>query len=384
MGLSHFKIFQEEHEIFRVGLKKFIEKEILPYLSEWQEKGIAPKSIWRKMGEQGYLCPWIDEQYGGAGAGFEYSIIINEELERYGVDINFNLHSDIVAPYIAHFGTDEQKERWLPKCVTGEIVLAIGMSEPEAGSDVARIKTRAVREGDHYVINGQKTFITNGMNCDMILLAVKTNPDAVPPHRGISLIMVEADRPGFIKSRLLKKMGRPGSDTAELFFENCRVPAANLIGEENKGFYLLMHNLQQERIMQIVRAITSAETMLEMTLEYTKTRQIFGQPVSHFQHNTFKLVEMATEIEIGKAFFEKVLTDHMNGKTSVKEVSMAKWWITEMANRVAYHCLQLHGGYGYMDEYPISKRFRNVRLDTISAGSTEVMKNIIAKEMKII
>jgi len=375
-------VYTEEHDIFKSTFRKYLEKEVVPYLEEWEEEGGVPRSAWKKMGEQGFLCPWLEEKYGGSEADFQYSIIINQELSRIGAnEFSVGLHSDVVAPYIHTYGSEEQKEKWLPQCTTGDILLAIAMTEPGAGSDLQSIRTKAIKDGDSYVVNGQKTFITNGFCCDLAIVVCITDPDVKPAHKGISLLAVEAGTPGFNKGRKLKKMGLRFQDTSELFFEDCRVPRENLIGEEGKGFIYLMEKLQQERLVVVSRAQAAAEVMLEQTIAYCKEREAFGQPISSFQHNSFKIVEMATEIELGRTFFNDLLADHLEGKDIVKKVSMAKWWIAEMANRVAYDCVQLHGGYGYMEEYPICKWYRDIRASTIYAGTTEIMKTVIAKRM---
>lgn len=370
-----------DYKIFRDSFKRFVQAEIVPHYPQWEKEGRVPREIWKKAGENGYLCPWVDEKYGGAGAGFEYSVIIAEELARAGTHVLFPLHSDIVVPYIDSYGTEAQKQKWLPGCVSGDIITAVAMTEPGAGSDLAAIKTTAVRHGDYYLLNGTKTFISNGLLADLVIVACKTDPGAVPPHRGISLLVVERDTPGFSRGRRLEKMGLHSQDTAELFFEECRVPAENLLGREGMGFVYLMEKLQQERLVCAIMAQGLAERMLNYTVEYCRNRCIFGQPVSRFQHNAFQLAEMATEIELGRAFLDSLIEKHLAGNRVVKEVSMAKWWITEMANRVAYHCLQLHGGYGYSEEYPICRDYRDVRIFTIFAGTTEVMKTIVAREM---
>ena len=293
----------------------------------------------------------------------------------------FPLHSDIVVPYVESYGSADQKKKWLPGCVSGEIIAAVAMTEPNAGSDLAAISTTAVRDGDSFIINGTKTFISGGHNCDIVVVACKTNPGADPPYTGLSLIVVEAGTPGFTKGPRLKKMGLKSQDTTELFFEDCRVPAGNLLGAENAGFLCLMQKLQQERLVCAIGAQAGAEKMLKEALDYCANRNIFGRPVSKFQHNAFKIVDMATEIDLGRVFIDRLIEDHIEGRSVVKRVSMAKYWITEMANRVAYDCLQLYGGYGYMEEYPISRDYRDIRVQTIYAGSTEVMKSIIAKQM---
>jgi len=370
-----------DYKIFRDAFKKFLRTEVIPYYEQWEKEGAVPREIWKKAGEHGFLCTWVDEKYGGAGAGFEYSAIITEELAKAGTHIMFPLHSDIVVPYISTYGTEKQKQKWLPGCASGDIIAAVAMTEPDTGSDLAAIHTIAVREGNNYVINGTKTFISNGMLADLVIVACKTDPGATPPHRGISLVVVEKNSPGFSRGRKLEKMGLHSQDTAELIFEDCRVPADNLLGQENKGFLYLMEKLQQERLVCSIMAQGLAERMLNYTVEYCQNRYVFGKPVSKHQHNTFKLAEMATEIELGRAFLLQLLEKHILKERIVKEVSMAKWWITEMANRVSYNCLQLHGGYGYCEEYPICRDSRDVRIFNIFAGTTEVMKSIVAKEL---
>jgi acyl-CoA dehydrogenase len=371
-------LFSEEHVIFRREFQKFLDKEVAPYYEQWEQDGIVPKSAWLKMGANGFLCPWVDEAYGGAGAGLEYSVIMAEEINRRDfVGFMSSLHSNIIVPYIDSFGSEEQKRKWLPGCVTGEIITAVAMTEPNAGSDIAAIKTKAVKEENCYVINGQKTFISNGLNSNLVIVAAKTDSSA--GYKGISLICVEEGTPGFSKGRKLSKMGIHSNDTAELFFEDCRVPASNLLGEEGKGFYYLMQKLQRERLFSVIGSQAMAEAMLDLTIKYCKERIIFGKPVSSFQHNTFKIAEMATEIELGRTFTDSLIKEHIAGIDITKKVCMAKAWIAEMANRVAYQCLQLHGGYGYMEEYPICRFARDVRVHTIYAGSTEVMKTIVGK-----
>ncbi len=376
------KVYTEEHRIFRNSLKKYLEKNVVPYVEQWEEAGIVPRQAWKDFGDQGYLCTWLPEEYGGSGVGFEYSIIIIEEMERTN-QLGFvaPLHSDVVVPYIYSFGTEEQKRRWLPGCASGDIITAVAMTEPEAGSDLASIRTTAVKDGDDYIINGQKTFISNGILCDIVIVAALTNPES--PHSGMSLIVVEDGTPGFVKGRKLDKIGMKSQDTSELFFEDCRVPASNLLGEGGSGFKQLMEKLQQERLVSAWGSQIMAELALEYTIEFTKSRVAFGRPISRFQHNSFKLAEMATEVELGRTFIEALTLDHMEGKNIVKKVSMAKYWISEMANRIAQQGVQLHGGYGYMEEYPIARLFRDVRIQTIFAGTSEIMKLIISRMMNL-
>lgn len=374
--------FQEEHLIFREAFRKFLDKEIAPYYAQWEADGIVPKAVWRKTGENGFLCPWVAEAYGGAGAGagLEYSIIMAEEMSRKDYPgFAHSLHSNIIVPYLDTYGNEEQKRRWLPGCVSGETITAIAMTEPNAGSDLAALRTSARRDGDDYILNGQKTFISNGLNSNLVIVAAKTDPAA--GYKGVSLICVEEGAPGFSRGRKLDKMGMHSQDTAELVFEDCRVPVVNLLGEEGKGFRYLMEKLQRERLFSVTGSQAMAEAMLAMTLKYCKEREIFGKPVGSFQHNTFKLVEMATEIELGRTFVDTLIREHMDGIDITQKVCMAKAWVAEMANRVAYQCLQLHGGYGYMEEYPICRFARDVRVHTIYAGSTEVMKSVVGKMM---
>jgi acyl-CoA dehydrogenase len=378
--------FTEDHSIFQRSVHRFVEKEITPYIDTWEEDRGVPREVWHKMGEQGFLCPCLPEAYGGSEADLGYSVIVQEELARStctGISTGVRVHADIVVPYLVESGTEEQRQMILPGCTTGDIIMAIGMTEPDCGSDLAALRTTARRVGDSYVVNGRKTFISNGMNCDWIVLAVRTDPDAVPQYKGVSLILIPADAQGFIKEKKLRKMGMHSQDTAELIFEDCTVPSSYLLGEEGRGFHVLMKNLQQERLVICIGAVNIAEKILEVTLEYAKSRTAFGKPVSSFQHNSFKLVEMATEIEIGRTFLESLIEDHMEGKDITSRVSMGKWWLTEMANRVAYQCLQLHGGYGYMEEYLICRLYRDVRIQTIVGGTTEIMKRILARKMDL-
>ncbi len=372
----------EEHEIFRQSLRKFFEKEVVPYYEQWETERLIPRSLWLKMGEQGFLCPNIAEKYGGSEADWGYSVVINEELERVGSGlVGIGLHNDIVVPYITAYGTEEQKQRLLPGCVCGEKITAIAMTEPGAGSDLSNIKTTAKLEGDHYIVNGQKTFITNGIHADLIVVAVKTNPSAIPKHKGVSLLMIERGMPGFTRGRKLNKVGLHSQDTAELIFEDCRVPKANLLGEEGKGFLYMMDKLQQERLVVAIAAQTAAEVMLQMTIDYVKTREAFGKPISAFQNTQFKLAEMATDIEMGRAFLDQLITEHIAGENVVTKVSMAKWKLTENARKIATECMQLYGGYGYMEEYEIARRYRDIPVASIYAGTNEIMKMIIAKNL---
>ncbi|MBW1786973.1 MAG: acyl-CoA dehydrogenase family protein [Deltaproteobacteria bacterium] len=373
--------YTEEHRIFRESLKKFFEKEIIPHVEEWEEAGIVPKEAWLKMGEQGFLCMDVPEEYGGLGADFLYSVVLMEELARTGFSgLAVPLHNDIVVPYISKYGSEELKRKYLPGCVSGELISAVAMTEPNTGSDLAAIRTTAADDGDHVVINGQKTFISNGINCGVLVLAAK-DPSVDNPYNAIDLYVVEAGTPGFEKGKQIKKVGWHSQDTAELYFTDCRVPKANRLGEKGSGFMILMDKLQPERLVCAIGAVAAAEWMLEITIPYCKERTAFGKPISKFQNSQFRIVEMATEIKLGRTFVEKLIMDHMEGEKIVVEVSMAKYWTTDMAMRVADGCVQLHGGYGYCEEYPIARAWRDARVMSIFAGTNEIMKNIVAKFM---
>lgn len=373
--------YTEEHNIFRQSLRKFLEKEVTPHVDEWEEAGIVPRSIWKKMGDQGFLCMDIPEEYGGLGADWLYSVILQEEMARTrSCGLAAALHSDIVVPYITTFGNEEQKRKYLPGCIAGDIITAIAMTEPNAGSDLAGMKTSAKADGDHVILNGQKTFISNGILSDLVIVAAKD--DAVEdPHRAVNLYLVEAGTPGFEKGRKLKKIGWHSQDTSELYFTDCRIPAGNRLGQAGHGFYMLMEKLQQERLVTSIGAVCAAELIIEDTIKYVKERTAFGKPLSKFQNTQFRIVEMATEIKLGRTFIDKLIADHMEKKNVVVEVSMAKYWCTEMARRVADGCLQLYGGYGYMEEYPIARAWRDVRVMSIFAGTNEIMKVVAARFM---
>ncbi|MBW1681733.1 MAG: acyl-CoA dehydrogenase family protein [Deltaproteobacteria bacterium] len=373
--------YTEEHRIFRQSLRKFLEKEVTPYAEQWEQDGIVPRSVWKKMGDQGFLCMSVPEEYGGFGADFLYSVIVTDELARTLQNgLAAPLHSDIVVPYITAYASEELKHKYLPGCVSGDTITAIAMTEPNAGSDLAGMRTTAVEDGDHVVINGQKTFISNGINCDLLVLAAK-DPSVENPHQAVDLYLVEAGTPGFEKGKKIKKVGWHSQDTAELYFTDCRVPKTNRLGQKGGGFLMLMEKLQQERLVCAMGAVATAEVALELTIAYCKERTAFGRPISKFQNSQFRLVEMATEVKLGRTFVDKLIADHMEGKHIVVEVSMAKYWTTEMAMRVADGCVQLHGGYGYCDEYPISRIWRDTRVMSIFAGTNEIMKGVAAKFM---
>jgi acyl-CoA dehydrogenase len=373
--------YSDEHRIFRQMLRKFLEREVIPHVEQWEEAGIVPRSAWKKMGEQGFLCTAVPEEYGGAGGDFFYSVIVAEEMTRTNHSgLAAPLHSDVVVPYVVTFGSEEHKKKYLPGCVSGDIITAIAMTEPNTGSDLAAIKTTAVEQGDQVVINGQKTFISNGINCDLLILAAR-DPAVDNPHRAVDLYLVEAGTPGFEKGRKLKKVGWHSQDTAELYFTDCRIPVANRLGAKGSGFINLMLKLQQERIVCCIGAVAAAEYMLEITIQYCKERKAFGKPLSKFQNTQFEIVEMAADVKLGRTFLDKLIADHMEGKEIVVDVSMAKFWTTDMASRVADRCLQLHGGYGYCEEYPIARAWRDIRVTRIFAGTNEIMKTIAARFM---
>ena len=371
--------YQEEHRIFRETFRRFLEKEIIPHVDQWEEDGIVPRWAWKKLGDNGFLCTSVSPQYGGQGADFLYSAILIEEMAKanfYG--LSARLHGDVVVPYIVQLASEEQKNKYLPGCISGDLLTAIAMSEPQAGSDLAGIKTTAMEDGDSFILNGQKTFISNGINCDLVIVAAK-DPQETNAHAAVDLFLVEADTPGFTKGKRLNKIGWRSQDTAELFFADCRIPKENRLGKKGTGFKNLMTNLQQERLICTIGAQTAAEFMLEETIRYCKVRQMFGKPLTGFQNTQFVLAEMATEVKIGRTFVDKMIVEHWQKNTVVIDVSMAKFWVTEMAWRVADRCLQLFGGYGYCEEYPIARAWRDIRITRILAGTNEIMKQIIAK-----
>jgi acyl-CoA dehydrogenase len=375
------KIFTAEHELFRETVRKFIDREVLPSYERWQREHQVPREVWLRAGQEGLLCPTAEPEYGGLGADFLYGCVITEELYRQAVPCFFlPLHSEIVFPYLARLATPEQKRRWIPGCITGEHILALAMTEPSAGSDLAALATRAVRDGDDYVVNGSKTFISNGQIADLFVVAVRTDPRA-SRSRGISLLVIEADRPGFQRGRNLEKIGFHAQDTSEIFFDDCRVPACNLLGVENAGFGCLMENLQQERLVLAAGACAAAEGCLALTVDYVKQRRAFNKALSELQHVRFELAELATKVQLARTFLDELFLRHMAGEHLVREVSMAKWWITDVQFEVADRCLQLFGGYGYMTEYPVSRHFVDARIQRIYGGANEIMKELIARQI---
>jgi len=377
-------LFSEEHDLFRTQFRRFVQQEIVPRIPEWNEKGMSDRETWRRMGDEGFLGASAPEAFGGAGGDFLHDAIIMEELSDVRAHgLMFSLHADICRPYLETYGSEEQKARYLPGTVSGEILLGVAMTEPGTGSDLANVQTRAVRDGDQWVLNGAKTFISHGQIGDLFIVVAKTDPESVPPHDGISLVLVEADAPGFTRGRRLDKLGLPGQDTSELFFEDCRVPASNLLGREGRGFRMLMEKLQQERLAIAVASLASCRRTLLDTIDYTRERKAFGRSIASFQNTQFRLAEMATEVEVGQAFIDRLLQAHVRGDDVVVEVSMAKWWTTELQKRLSSECVQLHGGYGFMKEYPVSQDYADAAVQSIYAGTNEIMKVIIAKRMGI-
>jgi alkylation response protein AidB-like acyl-CoA dehydrogenase len=376
-------LYEAEHEAFRELCKAFLAREAVPYNDEWDKAGIVDREVWRKAGAAGLLGMDVDEEYGGGGQkDFRFNAVLVEEIVAAGASgLGFGLHNDVVAPYLTDLTTQEQRKRWLPGFCSGDIVTAIAMSEPGAGSDLAGVRTSAVRDGDSWVLNGQKTFITNGELADLVIVVAKTDP-AQGAH-GISLFVVETGTPGFTRGRRLEKVGLKANDTAELFFDDCRIPADHLLGQENAGFYHLMANLPRERLGIAVAAVASAEHVLAITLDYAKTRQAFGKPIGSFQHNRFVLAELDTEVTIARTFLNQCIVEQNAGRLSVADAAKAKWWTTELQNKVADRCVQLHGGYGFMMEYPVAKAWLNSRVQTIYGGTTEIMKEIIGRSLGV-
>lgn len=374
------RIFEEEHEMFRDAARSFLIKEIQPHADRWNEQEIVDREAFEKAGEQGFLCMWAGEKYGGAGvADFRYEQILLEENARYG-DVGFFmfLHSRLVGPYIGELGTEEQKARWLPKCVSGENILAIAMTEAGAGSDVSAIRSRAEDKGDHFLLNGSKTFISNGILADLVIVAARTDPD----HRhGLSLLVVERGMEGFERGRNLKKMGMHSQDTAELFFNNVKVPKENLLGERDRGFYHLMHFLAEERLLSAVGSLANAEAAFAVTLEYASQREAFGRKIAEFQVNRFKFADMRIEMDVAQAFIDHCVMEHNAGRLTAEDAAKAKLFATELEDRVTDHCVQLHGGNGYMDEYPVSRMYTAARVSRIYAGSSEIMREIVARSI---
>ncbi|MFT7685788.1 MAG: acyl-CoA dehydrogenase [Candidatus Azotimanducaceae bacterium] len=376
------KLDESEKSLFRESVNKFLASEVEPYFDQWERDEIFPRELWRKLGQNGFLCVDMPSEYGGYDAPFELSCIVVEEASRAGygaLATSLSVHSDIVAPYILNLGTDAQKENWLPKMISGEFVGCIGMTEPGAGSDLQGMKTTALKDGDNYLINGQKTFITNGQHADLIILATKTDPKQ--GAKGITLFVVDCHAPGYLKGRNLEKMGLHAGDTSEVFFTDVRVPANEILGGEGKGFYNLMNELPRERLILGVSAVAAAEGMFDWTVEYTMERKAFGSAIAHFQNTRYVLAEIKTNLELNKALVEKYVDKFMDGDLSSAEASMCKLAATEMQCKVADQCLQLFGGYGYMKEYKISRAYVDSRVQRIYGGTSEIMKELISRSI---
>ncbi len=378
-------LFSEEHDLFRAAFRQFVEKEIVPHHLDWERDGIVPRELFAAAGASGFLGMDVPEAYGGGGAEeFTYNMIIGEEVQRSGTGgagLGITLHNDICIPYFTSLCTEEQKQRWLPGICSGELITAIAMTEPGIGSDLASMSTTAIRDGDRYVVNGSKTFITNGINADLVIVAVKTDP--TQRHKGMSLLVLERGMEGFERGRNLEKVGLHSQDTAELFFTDVSVPVDNLLGTEGQGFVHLVHNLPQERLSIAAAGVAAAEAALGWTLDYVKERQAFGQPVGSFQSSRFALAEMRTEIDIARVFVDRCVEALSSASLTAEEAAEAKWWCTELQKRVVDRCVQLHGGYGYMLEYPIARAYLDARITTIYGGTTEIMKEIVGRSMGV-
>jgi len=373
-------VFSPEHEAFRDQVRRFVEREIAPKHAQWEKDGKVSREAWTKAGSAGLLCASVPEQYGGPGAGFLYSAIVIEELARVGATgPGFALHSEIVTPYLLHHGTEAQKRHWLPRMVTGETIAAVAMTEPGAGSDLQGIKTTAIRQGDDYVINGQKVFITNGQNADLVVVVAKTDPSQ--GAKGMSLILVERGRAGFTRGRNLDKVGWHAQDTSELFFDNVRVPVSNLLGEEGRGFVYLVQELAQERLVASLRNVATIEAVLNDTIAYTRERQAFGKSIQSFQNTKFKLAEMKTLATVSRVFLDRCLELHVRGELDAVDAAMQKLWSSELLGKVVDECVQLHGGYGYMWEFPVARAFADARMTRIAGGTSEIMKEIIGRAL---
>jgi alkylation response protein AidB-like acyl-CoA dehydrogenase len=376
-------LFEDEHDQFRSSFRRWLDAEVVPHHMEWEEAGLVPHSLFAAAGAHGFLGMAIPEEHGGGGVDdFRYNLVIGEEVQAAGVGgagLGITLHNDICLPYFLRYCSPEQRDRWLPGIAAGELVTAIAMTEPAIGSDLASMGTTAVRDGDRYVVNGSKTFITNGINADLVITAVKTDP--TQRHKGMSLVVIERGMDGFERGRNLDKLGLHSQDTAELFFTDVAVPVANLLGEEGSGFLQLVANLPQERLSIAAAGVAAARAALGWTLDYVKQRTAFGQPIGSFQNSRFVLAEIATEVEVAQAFVDRCVVALNDSELTVEEAAMAKWWCTELQKRVVDRCLQLHGGYGYMLEYPIARAYADARVTTIYGGTTEIMKEIIGRSL---
>ncbi len=382
MSTAARTLFEEEHEIFRSSVRRFVETEIVPHHAQWEKDGQISREAWLKAGETGLLCCSIPEEYGGMGADKRMSVIVFEELARVNATgPGFGLHSEIVAPYILAYGSEEQKRHYLPAMARGEKIGAIAMTEPGTGSDLQGVRTRAVLDGNHYVLNGSKTFITNGQMADLVVVVTKTDTDPEAGHKGISLIIVDRDADGFRRGRNLEKLGLKAQDTSELFFDDARVPATNLLGEEGKGFVYLMQELAWERLQVAIMAVASAEAALEWTLDYTRQRKAFGRAIAEFQNSRFTLAEIKTEVTVARIFVDRCIQLMLEDALDAETGAMAKYWASDLQGSVIDRCLQLHGGYGFMWEYPIARAHADARVQRIYAGTNEIMKEIISRNL---
>jgi acyl-CoA dehydrogenase len=376
-------LYTEDHELFRQTVADYAEQEIVPNHTQWEKDKMVSRESWQKLGENGFLCMQVPEDYGGLGLDdFRYNAIFTEELAKTGCAgpaVGYPLHSDIVMPYILHYGNEEIKQKWLPKMVNGEAISAIAMTEPGAGSDLQNIKTTAIDQGDHYLVNGSKTFITNGYLCDIAVVAVKTDPSQ--GAKGTSMLLIEADREGFSKGQPFEKVGLHSQDTCELFFDDVKVPKENLLGNEGEGFRYMMRELSQERLVVGIAGVGAAEGVFDETVQYTKEREAFGKPISKLQNIKFKLAELATQISVGQNFMDRCIELHNQGRLDASSASMAKYHLTELQCNVADECVQLHGGYGYMWEYQVGRAFADARVQRIYAGTNEIMKELIARKV---
>ncbi len=373
-------LFDESHQMFRETTRRFLEKEVAPFHADWEEQGYVDRAVWKKAGQTGLLCTSMPEEFGGADGDKLFQMALIEEVSRANATgLGFGLHSEIVAPYLLNYGSDDQKKRFLPSMAAGEMIGAIAMTEPAAGSDLQGIKTTATLRGDHYVLNGSKTFITNGFHADLVIVVAKTNPSA--GAKGTSLLLVERGMPGFEKGKRLKKVGLHAQDTSELFFNDVKVPVANLLGRENQGFIYLMQELPWERLQIAIQAIANAQAAIEWTLAYVKERKVFGTTVASFQNTRFKLAEMQTEVQIAQVFVDRCMELLLVKKLDTATASMAKYWCSDLQCKVIDECVQLHGGYGYMWEYPIARAFADARVQRIYGGTNEIMKEVITRSM---
>jgi alkylation response protein AidB-like acyl-CoA dehydrogenase len=373
-------LFREDHNIFRESVRKFVEREIVPFHAKWEEEGIVPRELWLKAGAEGLLCCTVPEEYGGLGLDYLFDVVVFEELWRVGASgPGFLIHTDLVATYILSFGTEEQKRTWLPRMVRGEAIGSLGMTEPHAGSDLKAIRTRAARDGDDFVINGQKVFISNGQLCDILVLATKT--DSAAGAHGVTLFLVEGDRDGFRRGRNLEKIGMKAQDTSELFFDRVRVPASNMLGQEGRGFQQMMTKLSQERLAQAIRSAIVTETVIDWTVEYTAERKAFGQTIGDFQNTQFKLAELKTKATLARVYTDKCIELFMQGKLDPVDAAMAKLYVCDLHCEAVDQCLQLFGGWGYMWEYPIARAYADARIVKIAGGSAEIMKVIIGRQL---